>query len=55
MVKVVSIPLHMSTNAVRENFLLVLIVVVLTMFVCSVAYEIVIRVAPWMVGKKKMG
>ena len=51
-VKIVSIPLHMSTDAVRENFLLAMIVVGITMFICSVAYEIVIRIAPWMVGKK---
>ena len=53
-VKIVSIPLHMSTDAVRENFLLAMIVVAVTMFVCSVAYEAVVRIAPWMVGKKKM-
>ena len=52
-VKVVSIPLHMGTDAVRENFLLAIIVVAITMLICSVAYEIVIRVAPWMVGKKR--
>ena len=53
-VKIVSIPLHMSTDAVRENFLLAMVVVAVTMFICSIAYEIVIRIAPWMVGKKKM-
>ena len=52
-VKILSIPLHMSTDAVRENFLLSMVVVAVTMLICSVAYEIVIRVAPWMVGKKR--
>ena len=52
-VKVVSIPLHMGTDAVRDNFLLAMIVVTVTMFICSVAYEVVMRIAPWMVGKKK--
>ncbi len=52
-VKIVSIPLHMGTDAVRENFLLAMLVVVITMSICSVAYEVVIRVAPWMIGKKK--
>lgn len=52
-VKVVSIPLHMGTDAVRDNFLLAMIVVAVTMFICSVAYEVVMRIAPWMVGKKK--
>lgn len=53
-VKIVSIPLHMSTDAVRENFLLAMIIVAVTMLICSVAHEIVIRIAPWMVGKKKI-
>ena len=51
-VKIVSIPLHMSTDGVRENFLLAMLVVAVTMLVCSVAYEVVVRIAPWMVGKK---
>ena len=52
-VKIVSIPLHKGTDAVREDFLLAMIVVVATMIICSVAYEIVVRIAPWMVGKKR--
>lgn len=51
-VKLVSIPLHMNTDTVRENFLLAMIIVAITMIICSLAYEIVIRIAPWMVGKK---
>lgn len=50
--KLVSIPLHMNTDTVRENFLLAMIIVAITMIICSLAYEIVIRIAPWMVGKK---
>lgn len=53
-VKIVSIPLHMGTDDVRENFLLVMVVVAVTMLICSVAYEGVVRTAPWMVGKKKI-
>ena len=52
-VKIVSIPLHVSTDAVRENILLAVIVVVATMIICSAAHEVVIRIAPWMVGKKR--
>ncbi len=52
-VKIVSVPLHMGTDAVRENILLAMIVVVATMLICSVAYEVVIRIAPWMIGKKR--
>lgn len=52
-VKIVSIPLHMSTDDVRENFLLAMIVVAATMMVCSAAYEVVVRIVPWMIGKKR--
>ena len=52
-VKIVSIPLHMGTDAVRENFLLAMIVVAATMMVCSAAYEVVVRIVPWMIGKKR--
>ena len=54
MLKIVSISLHMGTDVVRENFLLVMVVVAITMAICSTAYEAVVRVAPWMVGKKKV-
>ena len=50
-VKIVSIPLHMGTDAARENFLLAAIVVAATMIICSVAYEVIVRIVPWMVGK----
>ena len=49
-----SISLHMGTDVVRENFLLVMVVVAITMAICSMAYEAVVRVAPWMLGKKKV-
>lgn len=52
-VKIVSIPLHMGTDAVRQNFLMAMIVVIGTMIVCSVTYGVVIRLTPWMVGKNK--
>ena len=54
MLKIVSISLHMGTDVVRENFLLVMVVVAITMAICSMAYEAVVRVAPWMVGRKKV-
>lgn len=50
-VKIVSIPLHMETDAVRENIFLAMLVVAITMMMCSAVYEIVVRIAPWMVGK----
>ena len=48
-VKIVSISLHMGTDVVRENFLLAMVVI--TMAICCMAYEAVVRVAPWMMGK----
>lgn len=53
-VKIVSILLHVGTDAVRENFLLSMVVVAITMEICSTAYEVVVRTTPWMVGKKKV-
>ena len=53
-VKIVSILLNVGTDAVRENFLLAMVVVAITMAICSTAYEVVVRLAPWMVGKKKV-
>ena len=45
-VKIVSIPLRMSTDAVRENLLLALIVVAITLAICSVTYEVIVKIAP---------
>lgn len=42
---------HMETGAARENIFLAMLVVAITMMMCSAAYEIVVRIAPWMVGK----
>lgn len=51
-VKVLSIPLHMTTDRVRENFVLAIIVVAVTVAICAVVNEVVLRIAPWMIGKK---
>lgn len=40
-VKIISIPLHMGTDAVREKFLLAMLVMIVTMVICSLAYEAV--------------
>lgn len=53
LVKVLSILCHMSTDNLRENILISLFVVVITLMVCSVVYEMIVRIAPWMVGKRK--
>lgn len=52
LVKLISISLHMGTEIVRENFFLVTLAVTLTLAVCGVIYEVVVRIVPWMVGKK---
>lgn len=51
--KLVSIPLHLSTDDVRSNFYMAMIIVVMTLVICAAVYETVIRIAPWAVGKKK--
>lgn len=51
--KMVSIPLHMGTDAVRENLVLALIVAAITMMICGMVCEIIIRIAPWMIGKRR--
>lgn len=53
-VKIISILLHVGTDVVRENLLLAMVVVAITMAICSTAYEVVVRTAPWIVGKKKV-
>ena len=52
-VKIVSILVGMSTDAVRENVFLAMFVVALALAVCNAVYEVVIRIAPWMVGKSR--
>lgn len=52
-VKLISVLVHMSTDALRNNFVLVIVVVVITMVVCSFAYEVTVRIAPWVIGEKK--
>ena len=50
-VKIISITLHKGTDAVRENFFLAMLIVSVTLVVCSMIYEIIIRITPWMLGK----
>ena len=51
-IKVISMMLHTNTNLIRANFSLAILVVVITMIVCSIAYEVIIRIVPWMIEKK---
>lgn len=49
--KVLAIVLHTETDAVRENFITAMLIVAITMAVCSIGYEIISRICPWMLGK----
>ena len=51
LIKVISLPLRMSTDAVRGNLILALMVTTLTLFTCSVVYQIINRFFPWVIGK----
>lgn len=48
-----AILLHTSSDCVRENFVLTVTVVILTLILCALAYEIIKRAVPWMIGKNK--
>lgn len=50
-IKLVSVVARMCTDAVRENFILAMLVVVLTLLVCAAVHGAVIRAAPWIVGR----
>lgn len=54
LIKVVSILFHMGTDAVRENIALALIVVVVTLVISAVVYEVLLRIAPWMIGRNNL-
>lgn len=51
-VKIISILVHMETNGVRENFILSMIVIVVTLAISALIYELMLMIAPWMIGKK---
>lgn len=52
-VKIVSLMIHSSTDEVRMSFILVLIVVCSTLFICATVYEIINKCIPWMIGRRK--
>ena len=51
--KILSVILHMETNAVRSNFLFAVVIMIITLAICSIAYMVIDRVLPWMIGKSK--
>lgn len=52
LVKIISLVMGYETAMVRQNLFLACITVAITLFICSIAYEIIIRFFPWMIGKK---
>ena len=53
-IKAVSVVFNLDTENVRENLLLALLIVSITMVVCSIIYQLVDRFFPWMIGKKSV-
>lgn len=51
MKKIFALALHTSEDNVRSSILLSLIITVTALSFCVVAHEVIVRVAPWMVGK----
>lgn len=53
LIKDFSMVLHIGTEDVREKFIIVLPIIILTLIICSLAYLVIIKIAPWIIGKKK--
>ncbi|MDY5233129.1 MAG: acyltransferase family protein [Faecalicoccus sp.] len=53
LIKVVSILLCWSTDAVRENFILSLFLTVLTLALCGICFQIIKRFFPWCIGRQR--
>ena len=53
-IKIMSILINVNTDIIRQNFLMTIIVVIITLSICSIAYKIIIYIAPWMLGKKRI-
>lgn len=51
--KLASIMLNISTEEVRASFIPMLSVTIATIALCALAYEILKRIAPWIMGEKK--
>jgi fucose 4-O-acetylase-like acetyltransferase len=49
-VKILSILTHIDTEVLRENFIIAMIIMVITLLICGFVYEVLVRIAPWMVG-----
>ncbi len=54
LLKVLSFAIKLNTDEIRERFVLVMIVVAITLYVTVLVYKVLILIAPWMIGKKKI-
>lgn len=54
MLKIMSIPFHLTTDELRNNIFASLIVCVFTILICSGIYEILKKFLPWSIGKTKL-
>lgn len=54
LIKLISIPLNISTEMVRDNLILSLIITFITTAMCYFVYKILLRYLPFVLGKKKM-
>lgn len=52
-IKLLSVVLSADTYIIRGNFAYAMIVVFLTILICGLIYQIINRIFPWMIGKKK--
>ncbi|MCD8131926.1 MAG: acyltransferase family protein [Lachnospiraceae bacterium] len=52
---VIGVVMHveMDTDTVRSNFFFALIIVAITLVICELAYMVINRVLPWMIGESK--
>lgn len=51
-IQVISVVTHLDTEVVRENLLLALLIVGITLVVCLIIYQFVVRFFPWVIGKR---
>ena len=51
--KVLSVVIGWETDAVRSNFFFAVVIVIITLAVCSIAYMVIDRLMPWMIGKPR--
>lgn len=53
LIKCFSVLFKQSSELVRSNLFLALMITVCTLAICAICFEIVKRIAPWMIGKQK--